>query len=64
MDTMSDSNNTTVWADIICCPDCYGQLKLVVNEHLDKQCLQCSKCKAEFPGVAYSFDMTITEGER
>jgi len=61
---MSDCDITKIWTDILCCPNCHGPLELTVNELPDNQCLQCSKCKAEFPGVADSFDLTIAEGER
>ena len=64
MDTMPNCDTTKVWTDILCCPSCYGPLELVVNGLPNKQSLRCSHCKAEFPGVADSFDLTITEREK
>ncbi len=64
MDTMPDCDTTKVWTDILCCPQCYEPLELVVNELPNKQSLQCSNCRTEFHGVVDSFDLTITEGER
>ncbi len=64
MDTMPDSDTTKVWTDILCCPQCYEPLELIVNEPPNKQSLRCSNCNDEFPGVADSFDLKITEGKR
>lgn len=61
---MPDCDTTKVQTDILCCPRCYGPLELVVNELPNKQSLRCSNCNDEFPGVADSFDLTITERER
>ncbi len=64
MDTMHNCDTTKVWTDILCCPRCYETLEFIVNEPPNKQFLQCNNCKAKFPGVVDSFDLTITEGER
>ena len=61
---MHDCDTAKAWIDILCCPNCYGTLELIVNELLNEQSLQCGNCREEFPGVVGSFDLTITEGER
>jgi SAM-dependent methyltransferase len=58
-------DSAEVWTDILCCPRCYGPLQLGVNEpRVNHQLLECHNCKAEFPGISGSFDLTTTERER
>ena len=60
----ADCGTSTVWTDILRCPRCYGQLDIVAGELEEEQSLLCGDCKAEFPGVGDSFDLTIDAGER
>jgi len=60
---MPDCDTNGVWTDILCCPQCYGPLELVVNELPNRQSLRCGDCGAEFDGIAGKFDFTTAKGE-
>jgi ubiquinone/menaquinone biosynthesis C-methylase UbiE len=64
MDTIPDSHNTTVWTNILCCPQCHGPLELLAADVPNKQSLHCNDCGSEYPGIADSFDLSIAEGGR
>jgi len=64
MDTIPDCDTSKVWTDILCCPKCHEILELIAGEFPNRPALQCSNCKAEFPGVDDSFDLIITGEKR